>query len=128
MSNHAVVLKEYFEGPATPECFEVVAVEAPPVEVQPGHIVVRAQWLSVDPYMTSRMRPPKGPSYVPPFEEGKALSGDLVAVIEQSKAEAFAVGRSVRFFGAYQTLQVTEADPKRVTLIPEDEKAEDMGV
>jgi len=55
-----------------------------------GEILVRNQWLSVDPYMRGRMSTAR--SYVAGFELGKALQGGAVGEVVESNAAGFAVG------------------------------------
>lgn len=64
----------------------------------PGEVQVRNQWMSVDPYMRGRMR--DVPSYVPPFQIGKALEGGAVGTVVQSNFEGLRPGDTVMsFFG-----------------------------
>lgn len=56
----------------------------------PGEVLVRNTWMSVDPYMRGRMY--DRPSYVPPFELGKALQGGAIGKVEQSNDPNFARG------------------------------------
>jgi NADPH-dependent curcumin reductase CurA len=60
--------------------FELATVEAP--DPGAGEALVRNMWMSVDPYMRGRMY--DRPSYVPPFELGKALQGGAVGKVVQS--------------------------------------------
>ena len=55
-----------------------------------GEILVRNLFLSVDPYMRGRMY--DRPSYVPPFELGKALQGGAIGEVIESNAPGFAPG------------------------------------
>jgi len=75
-----VRLKSRPTGMPAPENFEVATVELP--DPGPGEVLVRNAWMSVDPYMRGRMY--DRPSYVPPFELGKALMGGAVGRIEKS--------------------------------------------
>jgi len=56
----------------------------------PGEVLVRNMWMSVDPYMRGRMY--DRPSYVPPFELGKALQGGAVGKVVASNHEGFNPG------------------------------------
>lgn len=55
-----------------------------------GEILVRNRFLSVDPYMRGRMY--DRPSYVPPFELGKAMQGGAIGEVIESNAPGFAPG------------------------------------
>ena len=59
----------------------------------PGEVQVRNLFMSVDPYMRGRMY--DRPSYVPPFQIGKALQGGAVGEIAVSNAPEFRVGDMV---------------------------------
>lgn len=55
-----------------------------------GEVLVQNLWMSVDPYMRGRMY--DRPSYVPPFELGKALQGGAIGQVLESKADGLAPG------------------------------------
>jgi hypothetical protein len=68
--------------------FSFATVELP--EPNPGEVLVRNEFLSVDPYMRGRMNDAK--SYVPPFQIGQPLEGGAVGRVIASRDERFAVG------------------------------------
>src|SRR5690348_13893489 len=70
-------------GWPTPEDFALV--EAPVLAPGPDQIVVRNEFLSVDPYMRGRMNDVK--SYVPPFRLGAVMDGGAVGRVVASAAE-----------------------------------------
>jgi NADPH-dependent curcumin reductase CurA len=74
-----------------PADFEVaeVAVPAPAA----GEVVVRNDYMSVEPYMRGRMNDAK--SYVPPFQIGAALSGAAVGEVVASAASELPEGTLV---------------------------------
>ncbi len=55
-----------------------------------GELLVRTDFMSVDPYMRGRMNDTK--SYVPPFQVGQPLDGGAVGHVVASRAEGFAEG------------------------------------
>jgi NADPH-dependent curcumin reductase CurA len=64
----------------TVENFETTAYKSlSPVE---GEILIKARFVSVDPYMRGRMNNTK--SYIPPFEVGKPMEGGMVAEVIES--------------------------------------------
>ncbi|SMP59636.1 hypothetical protein SAMN06265222_106252 [Neorhodopirellula lusitana] len=79
------------EGLPTQDNFQSNTVEIAPIA--DGEILVRNQWMSVDPYMRGRMQ--DSDSYVPPFQLGKALDGGCVGEVVESNNDRFAVGDSV---------------------------------
>jgi NADPH-dependent curcumin reductase CurA len=61
-----------------------------------GEVRVRNTWMSVDPYMRSRMRDYE--SYLPPFQIGKVLEGMAVGEVVESNDPGFATGDTVLSF------------------------------
>ena len=75
-------------GMATASDFEIATVDlAPP---GPGEVQVKNLFMSVDPYMRGRMY--DRPSYVPPFELGKAMQGGAVGEVVASESPDFKPG------------------------------------
>src|SRR4051794_14170297 len=79
------------EGEPRPSDFRLVEVDVP--DPGPGEVLVRNEWMSVDPYMRGRMRDMK--SYVPPFALGEALQGGAVGRVIASRADDVADGDTV---------------------------------
>ncbi len=79
------------QGWPTPADFALV--EAPVRQPGPGEILVRNEYLSVDPYMRGRMNDVK--SYVPPFQLGRVMDGGAVGRVVASQAEGIEVGDAV---------------------------------
>ncbi|AHH94013.1 NADP-dependent oxidoreductase [Kutzneria albida] len=75
-------------GWPTAETFTLAEVSLP--DPEPGQLVVRNLFMSVDPYMRGRMNDVK--SYVPPFQVGKALEGGAVGEVVTSTVEEFKPG------------------------------------
>jgi NADPH-dependent curcumin reductase CurA len=67
--------------------------ETPLPELGPGQILVRNEYLSVDPYMRGRMNDTK--SYVPPFALDQPLEGGAVGVVVDSRADDVEPGTHV---------------------------------
>jgi NADPH-dependent curcumin reductase CurA len=104
-------------GWPTPDDFALVRTELPaPAE---GHVVVRNQFLSVDPYMRRRMNDVK--SYVPPFVLGAVMEGGAVGVVTASRSPALAVGATVLHNLGWREHAIAEASAFRqidTTLAP----------
>ncbi|SEM15335.1 NADP-dependent oxidoreductase [Streptacidiphilus jiangxiensis] len=79
------------QGWPTPADFALV--EAPVTAPAPGRILVRNEYLSVDPYMRGRMNDAK--SYAPPYALGEAMHGGAVGRVVASAAEGFEPGDAV---------------------------------
>ncbi len=69
----------------SPENFALAIVDLP--ELQPGEVLVRNSFFSVDPYMRGRMN--EGKSYILPFALGKPLDGAAVGQVVQSRHAGF---------------------------------------
>lgn len=74
-------------GEPTMENFTIVSTELP--DLNPGDVLIRNEFFSVDPYMRGRMN--EGKSYVGPFTVGKALDGAAVGQVLQSRDSGFPV-------------------------------------
>jgi NADPH-dependent curcumin reductase CurA len=68
--------------------FELATVEL--ADPGPGEVLVRNNWMSVDPYMRGRMY--DRPSYVPPFQLGEALQGGAIGTVAASNNPKFTPG------------------------------------
>ncbi|MFD8806539.1 NADP-dependent oxidoreductase [Streptomyces sp. NPDC059597] len=89
-----------------PEDFALVEVPMPvPGE---GQVLVRNEYLSVDPYMRGRMSAAK--SYAEPFALGEPMQGGAVGVVVASNAEGVEVGDHLLHFLGWREYAVV--DPK----------------
>ena len=91
--NHSreVRLQSRPEATPTAENFSVATVALSPPG--PGEVQVQNLFMSVDPYMRGRMR--DQPSYIPPFQVGRALEGGAVGRVVQSNHQRLRVGDTV---------------------------------
>jgi NADPH-dependent curcumin reductase CurA len=88
MQNKEIRFRSRPAGVPTPENFEITDSELPrPTD---GYVLVRTQYISVDPYLRGRMR--EGRSYVPPFELGEVITSGIVGEVVESRAPDFAAG------------------------------------
>jgi NADPH-dependent curcumin reductase CurA len=94
-----------------PKLSDFALIEAPVVDPGPGQVLVRNDWISVDPYMRGRMDDVK--SYVPPFELGQPMDGGAVGTVVASDG-AVPVGTVVSHrlgWREYATLDASEVQP-----------------
>ena len=75
-------------GPLAPSDLELVDVDVP--DPEPGEVLVRNLWMSVDPAMRPRMDDVS--SYAPPYRLGAALDGSALGEVIASHADGVAVG------------------------------------
>ncbi|MEV4720193.1 NADP-dependent oxidoreductase [Micromonospora noduli] len=90
-SNREIHLASRPQGWPTEDTFRLVETEVP--TPGPGQIVVRNQYMSVDPYMRGRMNDVK--SYVPPFALDAPLDGAAIGEVVASEAADTPVGTTV---------------------------------
>ncbi|MCB9137709.1 MAG: NADP-dependent oxidoreductase [Caldilineaceae bacterium] len=91
-------------GEPTPANFEVVTAELP--ALQPGQVLVRNRYLSVDPYMRGRMVDRK--SYVPPFRLGEVMTGGAVGEVVESNGGPFQAGDWVQSMQGWREAFVSD--------------------
>ena len=89
--SRAVHLVRRPHGEPVQEDFELV--QSPVESPTPGRVLIRNEWLSVDPYMRGRMNDVK--SYVPPFQLGVPMEGGAVGTVIESADESVPVGATV---------------------------------
>lgn len=91
-----IVLASRPEGVATAANFRLEEVETP--ELQPGQLIVRNEWLSLDPYMRGRMNESK--SYAAAQPVGAVMLGSTAGTVVESLNPKFRAGdKVVGFFG-----------------------------
>ena len=114
MTGREIHLAARPEGEPRDSDFRLVEVEVPD-SPEPGAVVIRNAWISVDPYMRGRMRDAK--SYVPPFEVGAVMDGGAVGDIVASADEGLSPGDTVlhglgwREYAVAPATQVRKVDP-----------------
>ena len=89
--NRQVLLASRPQGWIREENFRIV--DAPVPKPDPGEVLVRGEWLSLDPYMRGRMSDAK--SYTAPVEIGQVMVGQVVGEVLESRDRAFSAGDKV---------------------------------
>lgn len=77
-------------------------------ELKEGEVLVRARYVSVDPYLRGRMS--DAPSYIPPFELNKPMASGVIAEVLESKSRIFSKGDFVSGLLPWKETQVITAD------------------
>ncbi|RAO20258.1 NADPH-dependent curcumin reductase [Micromonospora noduli] len=116
-SNREIHLASRPQGWPTEDTFRLVETEVP--TPGPGQIVVRNQYISVDPYMRGRMNDVK--SYVPPFALDAPLDGAAIGEVVASEAADIAVGTTVLHglgWREYALLDAAAARPVDPSIAP----------
>lgn len=76
------------EGKPSANNFSLETIQLSAIEQ--GQILVKNEWMSVDPYMRGRMK--DGDSYVQPFQIGQPLEGGCVGQVVESQNQNFTKG------------------------------------
>ena len=97
------------QGELTQDNFALTTVELP--DLQPGEVLVRNSFFSIDPYMRGRMNEAK--SYIVPFAVGKALDGAAVGQVVQSRDAAFRPSTWVLSFCGWRDYYIAQASQLR---------------
>lgn len=103
--NRKILLKSRPIGLPNETNFEITEAVVP--DLKEGELLLKALYISVDPYMRGRMSDAK--SYAPPFEVGKPIYGGIVARVIESKADGFALGETVMGNLNWQEFQTAPA-------------------
>ena len=90
-SSRAIILRERPKGLPDMETFEVI--ELPVLPLREGEVLIKARYISVDPYMRNRMN--NVASYIAPYELGQVITGDVLGEVIESKSERFNKGDQV---------------------------------
>lgn len=93
-------------GKPTAENFEIV--KAPAITLNNGELLLKAKYISVDPYMRGRMSDAK--SYVAPYEVGKPIEGGVVAEVVESRSPQFSPGDAVIGMLQWKLVQAVSAE------------------
>jgi NADPH:quinone reductase len=102
-TNRQFVLASRPDGMPSPENFKLV--ETPIPELKDGEILVRAMYLSVDPYMRGRISGMR--SYAAPVEVGQVMVGGGVAKVVESKNPEFKPGDAVDIYMGWQEYAIS---------------------
>ena len=111
-TNLQILLRRRPVGAPVPEDFDIV--ETPIPEPGEGEVLVRARYLSLDPYMRGRMSDAK--SYSKPVEIGAVMEGQTAGEVVASRAAGFAPGDIV--LGGYGWQQFSAVSPARLFKVP----------
>src|SRR5512142_1734292 len=114
--NRQVLLASRPQGAVAPENFRIV--EAPIPAPGEGEVLVRNEWLSLDPYMRGRMSDAK--SYAASVEIGGLMVGQTVGEVVESRHPGFKKGDKVltslgwQLYGVARGKELMLVDAKRI--------------
>jgi NADPH-dependent curcumin reductase len=104
-SNVQIRLASRPNGRPTTENFAITTAPIP--SPGDGQLLIRAQYLSLDPYMRGRMS--DAPSYAPPVKVGGLMVGGTVGEVVESKDPAYTPGDIVAAYTGWQKYGVQNA-------------------
>ena len=82
-------------------------------ELQKQEILIKAEYLSIDPYMRGKMN--DSISYTPPLKIGEVMVGESVGRVIESKSKNYAVGDLVTVHQGWQTyIRTKDSDPSSI--------------
>ncbi|MEE4112121.1 MAG: hypothetical protein V2I40_04855 [Desulfobacteraceae bacterium] len=102
--NRRIVLAKRPQGAPTPENFRLEKGPVPdPAE---GQVLLRTEYLSLDPYMRGRMS--DAPSYADPVEIGEVMVGGTVCRVAVSRHPDFRKGEWVLAYSGWQDYALSD--------------------
>ncbi|MBF4984333.1 NADP-dependent oxidoreductase [Nonlabens mediterrranea] len=105
----AIVLKQRPNGTPQTDDFEIIKEEQP--SVKSGEVLLKAKYVSVDPYLRGRMRDEE--SYIEPFKINKPIASTVVAEVVESKNEKYKEGDFLTGMLDWKEYQVHTGDTLR---------------
>jgi NADPH-dependent curcumin reductase CurA len=108
--NRRIVLAKRPAGEPTLEDFRLETGDIP--EPNEGELLVRNEFLSIDPYMRGRMS--DRPSYARPVGVGELMVGGTVGRVVRSRAESYAEGDRVVGYGGWQEYSILPSSSRQV--------------
>jgi NADPH-dependent curcumin reductase len=105
-TNRRLLLAERPEGAPTDSALMLETEDVP--APQEGEMLLRTEFLSLDPYMRGRMS--DAPSYAPPVKIGEVMVGGTIAQVEHSKLDGFKKGDWVLSANGWQDYAISNGD------------------
>jgi NADPH-dependent curcumin reductase len=116
--NRQVLLANRPQGSVSEDNFKIV--ETPIAAPGPGEVLIKSEWLSLDPYMRGRMNDAK--SYVPPARLGEVMVGQTAGEVVESQDPNFKPGDKVltqlgwQLYGVAKGKDLNKIDAKRAPI------------
>ncbi|MBV8605378.1 MAG: NADP-dependent oxidoreductase [Pelomonas sp.] len=107
MRNRQILLASRPQGEPTLANFKLVEAELP-AELADGQVLVRHDWLSLDPYMRGRMNDSK--SYAAPQPLNEVMIGGTAGTVVDSRHPNFKEGDTVVGMGGWQEFQLVDGN------------------
>ena len=104
--NKIILLKNRPSGKPTLNDFEFAEEEKP--RPKEGELLLKAKYVSVDPYLRGRMRDEK--SYIEPFKVGEPLESGIIAEVVESNNKNFKRGEFVNGMLKWKEIQTSNGN------------------
>lgn len=104
--NKIILLKNRPKGKPTLSDFEFIEEEKP--KAKEGELLLKAKYVSVDPYLRGRMRDEK--SYIEPFQVGEPLESGIIAEVIESNNKNFRKGEFVNGMLKWKEFQTSNGN------------------
>ena len=101
--NQSILLRNRPQGKPSRQDFEIIEEEDP--QISEGEILLKAHYVSVDPYLRGRMRDEE--SYIPPFKLNEPVESMVVAEVVETKNRNFQPGEYVTGMLPWKRLHAT---------------------
>ncbi|WP_378185569.1 NADP-dependent oxidoreductase [Aquimarina sp. W85] len=101
--NKSILLKNRPEGKPALSDFEFVEIDKP--NPKDGEVLLKAKYVSVDPYLRGRMRDVK--SYIEPFKLNEPVESGIIAEVISSKNSNFEEGEFVNGMLQWKNYQIS---------------------
>jgi len=95
----------------TPTHSDFKVNEVPIEKPNSGEVLIRTNYISVDPYLRGRMN--EGKSYIPPFELNEVIKSGVVGQVVESKSDHFSIGDVVLGSLGWQEYSIAKEDTIR---------------
>ncbi len=105
-TNRRIILSERPEGAPTESTLTLTREDVP--SPREGEMLLRTEYLSLDPYMRGRMS--DAPSYAPPVGIGEVMVAGTVARVEASKLDGFKEGEWVLSENGWQDFAISDGE------------------
>ncbi|SDE50529.1 hypothetical protein SAMN05421538_10794 [Paracoccus isoporae] len=103
-TNRQWILNRRPKGEPDADTLKMIESDIP--QPGPGQMLLRAEYLSLDPYMRGRMS--DAPSYAEPVQIGQVMAGGTVSRVIRSGVDGFAEGDFVLNYGGWQDYSLSD--------------------
>ncbi len=107
--SRTIILKQRPDGAPQTGDFKIISEEQPPIKS--GEILLKAKYVSVDPYLRGRMRDEE--SYIEPFKINNPIASTVIAEVVESKNDKFSKGDFLTGMLDWKEYQVHSGDNLR---------------